>query len=126
MVAKPILQVRKGREFRASIELMNTGYEPVRWNTNQYNYEMNEYGYKFDLSKPAHVNAFNGIFAKRWFSRDITKLPATIGDIGSIQNPEYLIFTKDKTTPITNTDTKFRAEFGIGSYNSYTYRKLEK
>jgi hypothetical protein len=126
VIAKSILEVRKGREFRASIELMNTGYEPIRWASSNYNYEMNEYGYKFDLSKPQHVDAFNGIFAKRWLSKDITTLPATIGDIGSIQNPEYLIFTKDKSTPITNIDNKFRAEFGVGSYSSHSYRQLEK
>ncbi len=126
VVAKSILEVRKGREFSASIELMNTGFEPVRWDTNAYNYEMKEFGYKFDLSKKKDENAFNGIFAKRWFSKDLTKLPGAINDISSIQNADFLIFTKDKSTPLTNIDNRFRAEFLFAGYNSRTFRKLEK
>ncbi|MCB0347426.1 MAG: hypothetical protein KDD37_01250 [Bdellovibrionales bacterium] len=126
VIAKSILEVRKGREFSASIELFSTGFEPIKWDRHAYNYEMKEFGYKFDLSKQNHIDAFNDIFARRWFSKDLTKLPGAIHDISSIQNPEFMIFTKDKSTPITNIDNKFRAEFLVAGYYSKTFKKLEK
>jgi hypothetical protein len=127
VIAKSILEIRKGREFKASVELMNTGWEPIRWDSTAYNFEMKEYGYKFDLAKQEHVAAFNGIFSKRWFSRDIKQLPGVVNNFASLQNPDYLIFTKDRETPTTNQISRFRAEFFVASYSSKTFRpKLEK